>query len=953
MKSFASLFASALVACLAFTGCGGGGSNSLSSSSNSTTPTLSSISVTGPANVVPAGSTLQLSAVGTYSDGTHTTLSTQVTWNASATNLVTVDGTGLVTALKAGPVTITASMNNISGSMAVTVGSATLTSIAVTGPSTAPEAGTTEQLTADGIYSDSSSQTLTSQVTWQSSDSTVATISPAGLLTAINAGPVVMTASVGTVQGTMSFVVAVASGGSGGSGGGSGGTGGSGGGGTGGSGGGSGGSGGGGSGGGGGSTGGGGGSPTLSSITVIPSAFTVASGQAKQLSALGVYSDGTTQDMTTQVAWTSNPINFVSVGASGLATGVSPGSSTITATLGSISGTATGTVNAIVLNSITVAPSSASVAIGQTQSFTANGVFSDGSSTDMTDSVRWSSSATNFATINTTGLATGVAAGSAPIVATSGAVTGSASLTVTPAVLSSIDISPDGQSIPIGGQYQLTLTGTYSDSTTQDIANATWSSSDPSTASVDPSTGIVTGVANSNGNPVTITAVAGGFANTTTVYVTSAVIDSIELTPATASIAKGTTQQYSVNAIYTDGTIQPLSAGLTWSSSTPAAAGVNASGLATAIGAGQTTITVTCGSVSGTALLTVTPATLTSIVVTPALPVVGINGNVQFIATGVFSDSSTQDLTTVATWGSSASSVALIDNSGLADALARGTSNITASYEDVSGSATLTATTATLVSINITPANPVVPPHAKIQLAAIGTFSDGSTAQLSGVSWHTTSARYAMVSGSGVVRTKKATKNAVTVYAKLNGITGQTSLTITSMSVASLSLTPPNPTIAVGTVQAFSLIGTFSDGVTTVDLTKSAQWGTSNYKDAVINRSGTATGRAAGSVTISGSYGSLAAATTTLTVSNATIQSIAITPASPTVILGAPQQFAAIGTFTDGSTQNITTISEWSSSAPGVAVVNQSGMAASASHGQTTISARYNSVSGNTALNVN
>jgi uncharacterized protein YjdB len=344
-----------------------------------------------------------------------------------------------------------------------------------------------------------------------------------------------MTASLGTVQGTMSFVVVAASGG------------GTGGGGT-----------------GGGGTGGGG-SPTLTSISVIPSTFSVASGQTKQLSAQGVYSDGTTQDVTAQVAWTSNPINFVSVSASGLAAGVSPGSSTITATLGSISGTASGTVSAMVLNSITVTPSSASVAIGQSQSFTANGVFSDGSSTDMTDSVTWSSSSTNLATINATGLATGVAAGSAHVVATSGSVTGSASLTVTAAVLLSIDISPDGQSIPIGGQYQIALTGSYSDNSTQDITNATWSSSDPSTASVDPITGIVTGVANSNGNPVTITAVAGGLATTTTVYVTSAVINSIVLTPATASIAKGTTQQYAVNAIYTDGTIQPLSAGLTWS----------------------------------------------------------------------------------------------------------------------------------------------------------------------------------------------------------------------------------------------------------------------------------------------------------------------------------------------------------------------------------------------------
>ena len=222
MKNLAGFVGSALVFCLTLTGCGGGSSQS--SSSNNSTPTLSSISVTGPASSVAAGSTLQLSAIGAYSDGTHATLSSQVTWNASDASLVTVDPNGLVTAVKAGAVTVTATMKGISGTMAVTVGSATLTSIAVTGPSTTPNAGTTEQLTADGIYSDSSSQPLTSQVTWQSSDSTVATISPAGLLTAVKAGPVVMTASLGTVQGTMSFVVAAASGG--GTGGGGGGTGG-------------------------------------------------------------------------------------------------------------------------------------------------------------------------------------------------------------------------------------------------------------------------------------------------------------------------------------------------------------------------------------------------------------------------------------------------------------------------------------------------------------------------------------------------------------------------------------------------------------------------------------------------------------------------------------------------------------------------------------------------------
>jgi hypothetical protein len=356
---------------------------------------------------------------------------------------------------------------------------------------------------------------------------------------------------------------------------------------------------------------------------------------------------------------------------------------------------------------------------------------------------------------------------------------------------------------------------------------------------------------------------------------------------------------------------------------------------------------------SATATLTVTPATLTSIVVTPVTTVVGVKGNVQFTATGVFTDNSTQDLSSQAAWSSSVASVALISNTGLATGLSAGATTITANYGGLSGSATLNVSTATLISITVTPANPIVPPHSKIQMTATGNFSDGSHLVLSGVSWRTSSAKYAMVSGSGVVRTKKSSNKVVPVSASLNGITGTTQLTITSMTVQSLSLTPSNATMAVGTTQPFALIGTFSDGVTTVDLTPSARWQTSNYHYAVINRSGIATGLGAGSVTITGSYQNLTPATTTLTVSNATIQSITVTPASPTIALGSMQQFAAMGLFSDGSTQDITAVSQWTSSTPTVAVVNKTGRAFSATHGQTNINATYKGTTGTTLLTVN
>jgi hypothetical protein len=210
-----------------------------------------------------------------------------------------------------------------------------------------------------------------------------------------------------------------------------------------------------------------------------------------------------------------------------------------------------------------------------------------------------------------------------------------------------------------------------------------------------------------------------------------------------------------------------------------------------------------------------------------------------------------------------------------------------------------------------------------------------------------------MVNGSGVLRTKKSTNKAVTVSATLNGITGTTAITITSMTIQSLTVNPIAPTIAVGTTQQFALLGLFSDGVTTVDLTASARWQTSNYQDAVINRQGIATGVKTGTVTISGSINGQTPATATLTVSNATIQSITVTPALPTIALGSVQQFAAIGLFSDGSTEDITSVATWTSSTPTVAVVNQNGVASSAIHGQTNIAAQFKGVTGSTLLSVN
>ena len=167
------------------------------------------------------------------------------------------------------------------------------------------------------------------------------------------------------------------------------------------------------------------------------------------------------------------------------------------------------------------------------------------------------------------------------------------------------------------------------------------------------------------------------------------------MTPANPSIAAGTNQQFVATGTYSDATTAVITGSVTWASATPATATISASGLAHGVAVGTSSISATLGSVSGSTVLTVTAATLTSIAVTPANPSIVAGTNQQFVATGTYSDATTAVITGSVTWASATTSVATISAGGLAHAVAAGTSSISATLGSVSGSTILTVTPAT------------------------------------------------------------------------------------------------------------------------------------------------------------------------------------------------------------------------------------------------------------------
>ena len=173
---------------------------------------------------------------------------------------------------------------------------------------------------------------------------------------------------------------------------------------------------------------------------------------------------------------------------------------------------------------------------------------------------------------------------------------------------------------------------------------------------------------------------------------------SIAVTPANPSIVLGGTEQFTAIGTYSDNSTKDITTSVTWSSLVKSVATIsNAAGLkgrATSKAAGTTTITAKSGKISGSTVLTVT--VLLSIAVSPTNPSIVLGTTQQFTAAGTYSDSSTKDITTSVTWSSSAGSVATISNTpgsnGKATSVAVGTTKITATLWNTSGSTTLRVT---------------------------------------------------------------------------------------------------------------------------------------------------------------------------------------------------------------------------------------------------------------------
>jgi hypothetical protein len=269
------------------------------------------------------------------------------------------------------------------------------------------------------------------------------------------------------------------------------------------------------------------------------------------------------------------------------------------------------------------------------------------------------------------------------------------------------------------------------------------------------------------------------------------------------------------------------------------------------------------------------PAMLQSVSITPATASAAAGLSAQFSATAHYSDGSQTSVTTDSVWSSSNTSIASLGvATGTAQTESMGTVTVTAAYQGIAGSATLTVTSPTLSAIAVSPGTVSTPLGIPVSLMVLGTYSDHSTKDLTPeVTWASSSPGIASAAPSGMVTPLAVGQTTITATCSTASVCGSdmaaATLTVTPAALGSIAITGSVPSIATGQVESFTATGTYTDG-STKDLTPQVTWSLSSAAVGKINSSGIATAIGPGTATVTATLAGITG-TTTLQVSYATL----------------------------------------------------------------------------------
>ena len=561
------------------------------------------------------------------------------------------------------------------------------------------------------------------------------------------------------------------------------------------------------------------------------------------------------------------------------------------------------------------------VAVGQQQTFPAIANYYDGSSGALPATAVWASTEPSVATVDSSGVVTGVANGTTLITATvqtaAGPIVGSVLVTIG-SPLVSISVDHSNLDVPVGASSTLRVLGVYANGTGRDLtAEATWLTSSTQIT--------LTGstVAGHTPGSAAVTVMVGSFTASVAVHVYKSV-SSMVIAPLTAPVTAGaSTRLYATTTTVIDATT-PVTDGVTWSESSGGhVARIDPStGVLTAITPGTTTVTASIpqragATVTATLKVTVAAALLTSISDTPGSVRLNNGADEVLQATAGYADGSRRDVSTAATWTSTNTAIVTVNGSTVT-AVRPGTTTLTLSYGGLTTSVPVTVSSATLTSVALSTSALTLARTTSGPLTLTGTYSDASTADLTTqANWTSTAPSTASVGANGfgaLVVTGTAVGTAQ-VTASFGGFTASATITVTAATLKSLKVTPASTSLIAGRQRAFSAVGKFSDG-TSQDLSDEASWRTDSPSVATIGPDGTATAVAVGTTNVDASVGTVSSSAP-LTVTAPVQTAIMLDTGAKQVPVGWRAQPIVYAVYSNGTSSDVTSTTSIISSAPG------------------------------------